>query len=116
MRAVRPVALFGAAAAAYTGNVALGLAVTARLVDTGGMRWVHHALYVATSVSAGAACSSLLWSPSRAGWRLLPAAAPLAVIPYVGARTRRHPLIALSAAPFFAAALARALKEHRGVS
>jgi hypothetical protein len=113
---VSPAVLFGAAAASYTANVALGLGVATRLVDTSRVRWVHHALYVTTSVSAGAACSSLVWSPSRAGWRLLPAAVPLAVIPYVSARSRRHPLIALSAAPFFVAGVARALKEHRGVS
>lgn len=111
-----PAVLFGAAAASYAANVALGLAVATRLVDTSRVRWVHHGLYVTTSVSAGAACSSLVWSSSRAGWRLLPATVPLAVIPYVSARSRRHPLIALSAAPFFAAGAARALKEHRGVS
>ena len=31
----------------------------------------------------------------------------LAAIPYAGTRTRRHPLIALAAAPFFAAAAIR---------
>lgn len=116
MRTPRPAVLFGAATASYAANVGLGLAVALRLVDTSRVRWAHHALYVTTSVSAGAACSSLVWSPSRAGWRLLPAAVPLAAIPYVSARSRRHPLLALSAAPFFAASVARALREHRGVS
>lgn len=111
-----PTVLFGAAAASYAANVGLGLAAATRVLDTSRVRWVHHALYVTTSVSAGAACSSLVWSSSRAGWRLLPAAVPLAAIPYISARSRRHPLIALSAAPFFAAGLARALREHRGVS
>jgi hypothetical protein len=113
---VTPAVLFTAAAGAYAANVALGVAVATRVVDTSRFRWVHHGLYVTTCVAAGAAGSSLVWSPSRAGWRLLPAAVPLAVIPYVSARSRRHPLVALSAAPFFAAGLARALEEHRGVS
>jgi hypothetical protein len=38
---------------------------------------------------------------------LAPAAVPLALIPYAGTRSRRHPLVALTAAPFFVAALLR---------
>lgn len=116
MRPPRPVALFTAATTAYTLNVGLGTAVAARVVDTRRFRWVHHALYVSTSVLAGAAASSLVWSESRAGWRLLPAALPLAVVPYVSARSRRHPVLALSAAPFFVSSLVRAIQEQHGVS
>ena len=116
MRPPRPVVLFTAASTAYALNVGLGTAVAARVVDTRRFRWVHHALYVGTSVLAGAAASSLLWSGSRAGWRLLPAAVPLAVVPYVSARSRRHPVVALSAAPFFATSLVRAIQEQHGVS
>ena len=112
-----PVVLFAAATAGYAANVGLGSAVAARLVDTRRVRWVHHGLYVATSVLAGAAVSTLLWSDSRAGWRLLPAAVPLVVVARVSARSRRHPLVALSAAPFFVTSLVRALREHQhGVS
>ena len=110
-----PTPLFVAATASYAANVALGSAVALRLVDTRRFRWVHHALYVSTSVLAGAAASSLLWSRSRAGLALLPAAVPLAVVPYVSARTRRHPAVALGAAPFLAAGLLEALKEQHGV-
>ena len=116
MRPPRPVVLFTAATTAYALNVALGTAVAARVVDTRRFRWVHHALYVSTSVLAGAAASSLVWSGSRAGWRLLPAALPLAVVPYVSARSRRHPVVALSAAPFFVSSLVRAIQEQHGVS
>lgn len=105
---MEPAVLFTAAAASYTANCALGAAVAARVVATADVRWVHHAVYTATSVLTGAAVSSLLWSQSRAGWWLLPAAVPLAMIPRVSARTHRHRLIALSAAPFFAAGLIRA--------
>jgi hypothetical protein len=116
VRRPRPVALFVAATATYAANVALGSAVAARLVDTRRFRWVHHALYVSTSVLAGAAASTLVWSDSRAGWRLLPAVVPLTAVARVGARSRRHPVVALSAAPFFVASLARAIQEQHGVS
>jgi hypothetical protein len=117
VRPPRPATLFTAATASYVANVGLGSAVALRLVDNRRFRWVHHALYVSTSLLAGAAASTLLWSESRAGWRLLPAALPLVVVPYVSARTRRHPVVALSAAPFFVTSLARAIQEqHHGVS
>jgi hypothetical protein len=116
VRAPRPSTLFTAATVSYAANVALGSAVAARVVDTHRFRWVHHALYVSTSVLAGAATSSLLWSDSRAGWRLLPAALPLTVVARVSARSRRHPVVALSAAPFFVTSLVRAIQEQHGVS
>lgn len=105
-------ALFGAAAASYAANCALGAAVALRLVDTSGFRWVHHAIYVATCSLALAAGSTALWDPRRTSARaaalaLAPAAVPLTAIPYAGTRTRRHPLIALAAAPFFVAAAIR---------
>lgn len=100
---MNPASLFTAATASYAANCALGTAVACGVVDTRDYRWVHHALYVSTLVLAGAAASSLLWSRSAAGWLLLPAAVPLAVIPRLGARLPRHPAVALAAAPFFVA-------------
>jgi hypothetical protein len=105
-----------AAAVSYAANCALGTAVATGRLRTGRAHWVHHALYICTSTLAAGAASSLLWSRSRAGWALLPAAVPLVAIPTVSARTRGHIGIALSAAPFFAAALltsAREAREHR---
>ena len=106
-----PVWLFSAATASYALNCALGASVAARVIDTRRFRWVHHALYISTSTLAGAATSSLLWSESRAGWALLPAAVPLAAIPYASARTPRHVALAASAAPFFLRSLVRAWQE-----
>lgn len=102
--------LFVAATVAYAANAALGTAVAARLIDTQNFRWVHHALYIATCVTTALAASAFLWgSPKRVSRRaalaLVPAAAPLAAIPYLGTHTRRHPLIALTAAPFIVAGL-----------
>ena len=116
MRFPAPVTLFAAATVSYVANVGLGSAVAVRLVDSRRFRWVHHALYVSTSLLAAGAASTLLWSDSRAGWRLLPAALPLVVVARVSARSRRHPLVALSAAPFFATSLVRAVQEQHGVS
>lgn len=104
-------ALFTAAAASYTANAALGASVALRLVDTRDFRWVHHALYIATFALSAAAFSSAWWGRPReaagaAAATLAPAFVPLAIIPYAGTHTRRHPLIALTAAPFvFAAAI-----------
>lgn len=102
--------LFAVAAGAYAANVALGSAVAAKLIDTSGFRWLHHAIYVATCVAAAAAFSALVWgrprhASRRAALVLAPAAAPLAAIPYLGTHSRRHPLVALAAAPFIVAGL-----------
>ena len=91
---------------------ALGASVALRLVDTRDFRWVHHALYIATFALSAAAFSSAWWGRPRdaagaAAATLAPAFVPLAVIPYAGTHTRRHPLIALTAAPFIAAAAIR---------
>lgn len=103
---------FVAAAACYTANCALGALVALRLIDTGRVRWAHHALYIATSVMTAFALASGLWRgrpvrSRRAAVTLAPALIPLAVIPYAGTRTKRHPALALTAAPFFAGAVVR---------
>jgi hypothetical protein len=110
--------LFVAAAVAYGANCALGTAVATRVIDTRNFRWLHHALYIATCTTTAAALSSALWGdPRRASRRaalaLLPAAAPLAAIPYLGSRGIRHPLVALTAAPFVIAGLVRSRRNDR---
>ncbi|MFJ2543371.1 hypothetical protein [Microbacterium sp. NPDC087589] len=102
--------LFAAAAVAYAANVALGSAVAAKVIDTSNFRWLHHAIYIATCVMSAAAFSAVLWgrpkfASRRAALALAPAAAPLAAIPYLGTHSRRHPLVALAAAPFIVAGL-----------
>lgn len=103
-------ALFAAAATAYIVNCALGASVAARLIDTSGFRWLHHALYIATCATTAAAVA-VGWARGsrtadrRAAFALLPAAVPLAAIPYLGTHSRRHPLVALAAAPFVLAGL-----------
>lgn len=111
--------LFLAASIAYGANVALGSAVAARLIDTRDFRWLHHALYIATcATTASALAAGFLWArPRRVSRRaalvLLPAGAPLAAIPYLGSRSIRHPLVALTAAPFIVVGLVRANRPDR---
>ena len=111
--------LFTAAAAGYAANCALGTAVATKLIDTSRFRWVHHALYIVTCVTAAIAVSTAWWGrPARrdllAGLLLVPAAVPLAVIPYAGTHRRRHPLVALAAAPFFAAGVVASQRAAEG--
>jgi hypothetical protein len=103
-------AVFGAAAASYAASCAVGSGVASGAVDLRGARWVHHALYICTSTLAGVAVSSLVWSRSRAGWMLLPAAVPLVALARLGPRFPRHPLVGLAAAPFFIAGLIQSRK------
>ena len=105
---MKPALLFTAATTSYVANCALGTAVATRTISTKNAHWVHHALYICTSTLTAAAASSLLWSPSKAGWALLPAAIPLALIPRISSHSRRHVMVALSASPFFVASLIKA--------
>lgn len=100
--------LFAAVAVTYAANSALGAAVAMKLIDTRGFRWLHHALYIATCSLGAAAIGSAWWAHPRhanrrAALALAPAAVPLTAIAFAGTRTRRHPLIALAAAPFIVA-------------
>lgn len=98
--------LLRAAGGSYLASCALGTAVATGTLRTGRGRWVHHALFVVTSTLTALALAATAREGRRAGWWLLPAAVPLAVVPFAGTRSRRHVLVAVSAAPFYAAALA----------
>jgi hypothetical protein len=109
---VRPAHLFTAAAASYLANCAIGTGVATRTIDTSNARWVHHALYISTSTLAVLAGASGLRrgadrSARSAAFALAPAAVPLSLIPYLGSHSNRHIVVALTAAPFFAAGLIR---------
>ncbi|MGV9193622.1 hypothetical protein ACQ143_04695 [Microbacterium sp. MC2] len=109
-----PAGLFVAAAGCYGANCALGTAVALRLVDSSRFRWVHHALYIATTTVTALALSTALWGrprtqSQRAALATAPAMVPLAVIPFAGTRTIRHPLVALAPAPFLVAGIIRSI-------
>ena len=107
---VRP--LYTATALSYAANCALGAAVAARLIDTRGFRWLHHALYIATCTAGAAAVLGGWWGRARpanrrAALTLMPAAVPLAAIARMDARSPRHPLVALAAGPFIGSSRTR---------
>ncbi|QJU52987.1 hypothetical protein SCB71_06635 [Herbiconiux sp. KACC 21604] len=114
-----PRLLFTAAATAYLLNCGLGVSVATGAVHTGRFRWVHHALYIVTSILAGTAAGVTLLrrargaeeTDARPALALLPAAVPLTLIPRISARTRGHAALALVAAPFYAAALVLAWRK-----
>ncbi|MCU1444162.1 MAG: hypothetical protein JWQ59_2312 [Cryobacterium sp.] len=96
-----------AATLGYLANCALGTGVRLRVIDTSGARWVHHALYITTSVLTVTALGASAASRNPAGWWLLPAVVPLAGIPFAGTRSWRHPVLGLAAAPFFVSSALR---------
>jgi hypothetical protein len=102
---VAPDPLVVAAATSYAANCALGQSVACGIVDTHRIRWVHHAVYICTSALTVAAAARALMTDRRTASALAPVFVPLALIPYVSAKTLRHPRLALTAAPFYAAAL-----------
>lgn len=115
-RASTAAPLFAAAAVSYAANCTLGAAVAAKVVDSSGFRWLHHALYITTCAAVAAAVGAGVWARAprerqRAALALAPAAVPLTAIAYVPARGHRHPLVALAAAPFIASALIISLRS-----
>lgn len=95
-----------AASLAYLANCSLGLAVATGRIDTSRVRWVHHAMYIATSgltLTALAVCAS---RRHPAALPLAAAAVPLVLLQRHGARPlRRHERDAILAGPAYAAAL-----------
>ena len=99
--------LVTAAATSYAANCTLGASVAAGLLDTRGYRWLHHALYIATSALTAAAALALVARGDPSGRTLLPALIPLAALPRASARTPGHAWLGLSAAPFYLLTLRR---------
>lgn len=100
--------LFRGAVGCYAANCALGVATA---ISPRGVRhrWLHHALYAATSAMTTLSLTTALWARPATRYRraagvLAPAVIPLVAIAFAGSRGVRHPIIALSAAPFFVAA------------
>jgi hypothetical protein len=96
---------FAAASAAYLVNCAIGIAAATRILPPRPELRLHHRAYVLTSALTAVALASPLWAGSAArpaALRLAPALIPLAALPAAGTRTRRHPAVALTAAPWFA--------------
>ena len=104
--------LITAAAVSYASNAAFGVAVAVGAIDNGRIRWVHHALYVATSSLTTVALAACVIERRAAGLALLPAVGPLIALPFGGGQVRRHAALAGSAAPAFATALVLAWRSR----
>jgi hypothetical protein len=104
--------LITAAAVSYASNAAFGTAVAVGAIDNRRIRWVHHALYVATSSLTTVALAASAIERRAAGLALLPAVGPLIALPYAGGQLRRHAAVAGSAAPAFATALVLAWRNR----
>jgi len=95
------VAVFYLATMLFLANFALGLLVQFGLVDTKPFRWLHHALFFAVFVSAGAAVAVGFVQGAPYRWALLPALVLFVVLPYVRAGTRGHAALACGALVFY---------------
>ncbi|MDP8953124.1 MAG: hypothetical protein M3N18_12990 [Actinomycetota bacterium] len=95
--------VFYAAAILFLLNFALGLLVQFRILDTKPFRWLHHALFFAVFVSAGAAALVGFISGAPYRWALLPVLALFVVLPRVRAGTVGHAALACGALLFYAA-------------
>ncbi len=84
-------------------NFALGILVQLRIVDSKPFRWLHHALFFAVFVSAGAAMLAGFLSGASYRWALLGVLAIFSVLPRVRAGTIGHAALACAALLFYAA-------------
>jgi hypothetical protein len=101
--------VFAAATGAYLLNCAIGIGAAARILPPRPELRLHHRAYLLTSALTAVALSAAIWAPApgraaarRAALALVPALIPLAALPAAGTRTRRHPAVALTAAPWYA--------------
>ena len=103
--------LVTAAATCYTANVLFGSAVATGVIDNRRIRWVHHALYIATCTATGSALVAGAVQRQPAAALLAPAVLPLAALPR-GGGGRRHIALAASAAGPFIIALVRVWRRN----
>ena len=100
-------ALVTAAGAVYGSTALLGVGLATGAWRNRRHRWIHHAGYVsAVALTASAVALDLRRDRTRAALAAI-ALVPLAALPRIPTRTRRHPIVALSAAPWLAAAIWR---------
>ncbi|WP_072313461.1 hypothetical protein [Agrococcus sp. Marseille-P2731] len=95
------------AGAVYGTTALLGVGLATGLWRNRRNRWIHHVGYIAAvTLTAGTVVTSLRTDRIRAACAAV-ALVPLAILPRVSTRSRRHPVIALAAAPWLAAAIIR---------
>ncbi|WP_413320189.1 hypothetical protein AA0Z99_05415 [Agrococcus sp. 1P02AA] len=95
------------AVAVYGTTALLGVGLATGLWRNRRNRWIHHVGYIAAvSLTVGTVVTSARTDRVRAACAAA-ALVPLALLPRVSTRSRRHPAIALAAAPWLAAAVIR---------
>ncbi|GAA2176360.1 hypothetical protein GCM10009846_29870 [Agrococcus versicolor] len=101
----RGLAIGALAVYATTATMGVGLATGAWRNER--HRWVHHVGFIAaTTLTAATVVAGLRDAPGRA-LAAAPALLPLAALPRIRTRSRWHPTVALTAAPWLVAAVAR---------
>ncbi|MFD5225962.1 hypothetical protein ACFWHT_10120 [Microbacterium sp. NPDC058342] len=86
-------------------NAAYGALIATGAVRRRRTRWVHHALFIATSTLTGLSLLAALVERRDVAVVLLPAAAAMAAMPATRGGTAQHTALALSAAPWYASAV-----------
>lgn len=98
--------IFYAAAVCFAANFVLGLLVQFGIVDSSPFKWLHHALFFAAFVAAGAAALVALLRWSGLVWPLLGILALFAVLPRIKAGTPGHAALASAALILYVAGFA----------
>jgi hypothetical protein len=89
--------IFYAAAACFAANFVLGILVQFGVVDSSPFKWLHHALFFAAFVTAGAAALVSLLLRSGVMWPLLGVLVLFLVLPRIRAGTPAHAALASAA-------------------
>lgn len=98
-------ALVTAAGTVYGATAMLGVGLATGLWRNRRHRWVHHVGYIAAvALTSAAVATGAATEPARARLAAV-ALVPLAALPRIPTRSRRHPLVALTAAPWLVAAI-----------
>lgn len=84
----------------------MGILVQLRIVDSSPFKWLHHALFFAAFVSAGAATLVALLTLSAHFWPLLGILALYAVLPRIRAGTPGHAALAVGVLLLYVAGFA----------
>ena len=92
--------------ACFAANFVLGILVQLRVVDSSPFKWLHHALFFAAFVSAGAAALGALVGGEARLWPLLGVLGVFSVLPRVRAGTPGHAGLASAALVLYAAGFA----------
>lgn len=98
--------IFYAAAGCFAANFVLGLLVQFGVVDSSLFKWLHHALFFAAFLTAGAAALAALLLRPGLVWPLLGVLALFSVLPRIRAGTPGHAALASAALILYVAGFA----------